>query len=150
MEILCHVRYFSGFEHLQNQHRVVSRQRATTFGDDVRMRHLVFVGSFSEDVDNIVDIFLHGIVHRTLRVGRACAIIVHPKTTAAVHEVDVEAHLAELHIILCHLAKGSTDQADFRNLTTDVEVDKLQAIFQSLLFQTGQCREQFGTIQTKF
>ena len=117
---------------------MVSGQRTSTFGDDVGMWHLVFVGSFAEDVDNVIDIFLHGIVHRTLGVGGTCAIIVHSEASSAVYKFDVESHLAELHVVLCHFAECSTDETDFGNLTPDVEVNELQTIFQTFLFQTRQ------------
>ena len=77
MEILVHVRHFGRFEHLENQHRVVSRERASALCDDVGVRNIVLIGCLDEGVDDIVDVFLHTVVDRTFGIGRARAVIVH-------------------------------------------------------------------------
>ena len=147
MKILVHVRHFGRFEHLENQHRVVSRERASALSDDVGMRNIVLIGRLDQGVNNVVDVFLYTIVDRTFRVGRARAVIVHAQSATTIDKFDVEAHFAQLHIVLCHLAQRNADETDFGNLTTDVEVNEPKAIAQALLFEQCQGLKQFRAVE---
>ena len=149
MEVFVHVGHFGGFEHLKDEHGVVSCKRTSALGDDVGVRNVVLIGCLDEGVDNVVDVFLHTVVDRTFRVGRTRAVVVDPETATAVDELDIETHFAELDIILCHLAQGDADESDFGDLAADVEVNEAEAVAESLLFEEVEGLEQFGTVETE-
>ena len=113
------------------------------------MRNVVLIGCLDEGVDYVVDVFLHTVVDRTFRVGRTRAVVVDPKTATAVDELNIEAHFAELHIVLCHLAEGDADESDFGDLAADMEVNEAEAVAESLLFEEVEGLEQFGTVESE-
>ena len=82
-------------------------QRTPTLCDDIGMRQVVLVGGIHEGVDTVVDVFLDTIVYGTLTRRRARAVIIYTKTTTAIHEVHVIAHLMQLDIELRCLTESS-------------------------------------------
>ena len=111
------------------------------------MRNTVLISRFDQGVNNVVDVFLHTVIDRAFRIGRARAVIVHSQSATTIDKFDVEAHFAQLHIVLCHLAQRNADETDFGNLTTDVEVNEPKAIAQALLFEQCQSLKQFRAVE---
>ena len=69
LEVLGHVRHRGAFEHVEDKHGVVRRQRAAAFGDKVGVGDIVFVGCVGKGIDAVVHVFLDRIVHRTFGVA---------------------------------------------------------------------------------
>ena len=128
LEVVAHVRHVDSFDDIEDEDGVVGRQGASAFGDEVRVGNVVFVGSVGKGIDAVVDVFLYGIVHRTLGVARPRAVIVHTQSATAIHELNIKAHAMELHVELCGFAECRRDSANLRNLRTDMEMDKFQTV----------------------
>lgn len=58
----------------------MSRQRTAAFRDDVRMRNIVLVAGIHHDGDGIVHVFLDGIVHTALAIGRTGAVVIYSQS----------------------------------------------------------------------
>ena len=99
-ELLRHLRQRSSLQNVNHQYRMVSSQRTPALRDQVRMRNTILIGHINESINTVVDILLNAVVHRTLRTGRACAVVVNTESTATIHEINVITHLVELHIEL--------------------------------------------------
>ena len=128
LKLLWHLRQRSRLEHVDDEHGVVGRQRASALGDDVGMGDVVLVGCIDKGVDAVVHVFLNGVVHRTLTRRRACSVVVHPEAAPTVHKVYVIAHLVQVDVELCRFAERRLYAPDFRYLASDVEVDEAQAV----------------------
>ena len=142
-KLLRHFRQRSRFQHINHQHRVVSRERASALGDDVWMWQSVLVGRIHELIHAVVHILLDAVVHRAFAARRARAVVVHPQSASAVNEFHVISHLVQLNIELCRFAQGSLYATYFGNLTTNVEVDESERVVESLLVENLQRLEQF-------
>ena len=112
---------------------MMSSQRTATFRNQVGVGDFVTVGGIHEGIDTVVDILLDRVVDTTLTGRRTCAVVVDTQTTAAVDEVNVIAHLMQLHIELRGFAQSRLDTTDLRNLRTDMEMDESQTVFHILL-----------------
>ena len=100
MEILVHMGHAHALHHVDHEHGMMSRQRTSTFGNEVGMRNVILIGRINEGVYAVVDIFLNGIVDGTLGIAGARTVVVHSKATTTVDELDVESHGMELHVEL--------------------------------------------------
>ncbi len=143
LELLGHLGQRGHAEDVDDQHRVVGRKRASALGDDVGMGDVVAVGDVDEGIDAVVDILLNGVVDRALRVGRPAAVVVDAQSAAAVDELNVVAHLAEVDVELSGLGEGVLYAADLIDLRTDVEMDEPDAVVQSVAVELIEGLEQF-------
>ena len=116
LKLLGHLRQRGRFQHVDDEHRMVSSQRASALRNDIGMRQVVLVGSIDEGVDTVVDILLNGVVDAALARRRTCAVIIDAQSAATIHEIDVIAHLVQLDIELRSLAQGGLYAANLSNL----------------------------------
>ena len=149
LKLLWHFRQGSSLQHINYQYGVVGRERAATLGDEVRMLDIVFVGCINESIDTVVHILLDRVVYGTLAAGRAGAVVINAKTTTAIYEIYIVAHLVEVDVELSRLTESRLDAADLGNLASDVEVDEAQAVVESHLLNLVEGGEQFSACQTE-
>ena len=149
LKLLWHFRQGSSLQYINHQYGVVCRERAATLGDEVRMLDIVLVGCINESIDTVVHILLDRVVYGALAAGRAGAVVIYAKTTTAIYEIYIVAHLVEVDVELCSLTESRLDAADLGNLASDVEVDEAQAVVESHLLNLVEGGEQFGTCQTE-
>ncbi len=107
---------------------MVGRERAATLGDEVRVLDIVLVGCINESIDTVVHILLDRVVYGAFAAGRTGAVVIYAKTTAAIYEIYIVAHLVEVDVELSRLTESRLDAADLGNLASDVEVDEAQAV----------------------
>ena len=137
------------FEHVDNEHRVVCRQRASALSDEVWMRNIVFISGIDEGIDTVVHILLYRIVDRALAVRRACAVIVDTQSATAVNKVDIVTHLMQLHIELCCLAQGRLYTAYLSDLAAYMEVNEAKRVVQSFGIKNRKSLQQFAGGKSK-
>ena len=128
---------------------MVGRERAATLGDEVRMVDIVLIGCINEGIDTIVYILLDRVVYRAFAAGRTGTVVIYAKTTTAINEIYIVAHLVKVDVELSRLTESRLDAADLGNLASDVEVDEAQAVVESHLLNLVEGSEQFGTCQTE-
>ena len=121
----------------------MGRERASALGDEVRVLDIILVGCINEGIDTIVHILLDRIVHGALAAGRTGAVVIYAKTTAAINEIYIVAHLVETNVELCCLTESSLDAANLGNLTSDMEVNEAQTVVESHLVYLLEGCEQF-------
>ena len=61
-EVLGHLRYGDALQDVEDEDRVVGCQRASSLGDEGRMRYIVLVGCFGECIYAVIDVFLNGVI----------------------------------------------------------------------------------------
>ena len=149
LEVFGHLGCRDALQHVDDEHAVVGCQRAAALGDDVGVGDVVAVGSLHECPHAVVDVLLDAVVDGRLGVRRARAVVVDAQSAAAVHEFDAEAHLVQLHVVLCGFAQGGGNASDFRNLAADVEVEQLQTVAQPHLVEQLQGHEQLGAVEAE-
>ena len=137
-EVFVHLRYAYALKHVEDKDGVVGRQRAAALGNNGGVRNVVLVRGVDKGVDAVVDVLLDGIVGGTARIGGAGAVVVDAEAAAAVDELDVEAESVELDVELGRFAQGVGDDADFGDLTADMEVDKFKAVLHVHGFELAQ------------
>ena len=128
---------------------MVSRQRTSTFCNDIRMRNTVLIAGIYQDGNRVVHILLNGIVHTTFAGRRTCTVIIHTQTTADIDKLHLESQLMKLHIKLRSLTQSRLDTTYLGNLTADMEMNQLQAILQIFLLDKIKRFEQFAGSQSK-
>ena len=148
-EVLRHLRRADALHDIDDEHAVVRRQRTSALGDDIGMRDAILVRSLHERIDAVVDILLNAVVDARLAVAGARAVVIDAQTATAVDELDVEAHRMELHIELCRLTQRRGDTTYLRDLATDVEVQKLQAVAKPHFIEHLQCHKELGAVQSE-
>jgi len=142
LELLGHLWQRGCTEHIEDEHRMMRRQRASTLGDDIGMRDIVAVGDIGKGIHAVVDILLDGIVDRTFRVAGTCAVIVYAQSATTVDILDVVAHLSEIAIVLCGLGESILYAADLRDLAADMEMDESDTVVQADIIELLQRLEQ--------
>ena len=114
-------------DHLDQQQRVVRRERAARLADDVRHRDLVLAARLGERVDDVVRVLLQRVVDA--RVGRRVrAVVVDAESAADVDVRDVEARVAQLDVEARQLLQPELDEADVGDLRAEMEVDQLDDV----------------------
>ena len=115
-------------EDVHHEDRVVRRDRAARFRDDVRMRDLIGIADLFDRVDDVVRVLLHGVVHRRREV-RLRTVVVDAETAADVHVREaLRAELVALAEQATGLAQGVLHALDRRDLRAEVEVHELERI----------------------
>ena len=61
-EVLGHLWYGDALQYVENEDRVVRCQRASSLGDEGRMRYIVLVSCFRERIYAVIDVFLNGVI----------------------------------------------------------------------------------------
>ena len=149
LEVLRHLRRSDTLQDIKYKHRMMSSKRASTLRDDIRVRNSSLISSLDKSIHTVVDILLNAIVDRTLRIARPRTVIVHAKTTATIHELDIAPHLMKLHIKHRSLLQSRRYTANLSNLAADMEMYKAQAIRQPHLFESLQSAQQLRAVQAK-
>ncbi|CCZ69498.1 uncharacterized protein BN759_01686 [Bacteroides sp. CAG:702] len=143
LKFFVHRRKRSRFKHLEYQHRMMCRERASAFSNDVRMRNTILVTRIHHNRYGIIHILLNGIIHAAFTIRRACTIVVHTQTASNVDKLYGESHPVELYIKLRSLTQCSLDTTYLSHLTSDMEMNQLQAILHFLFFDKIECLKQF-------
>ncbi len=137
------------FEHVDDEYRVMGRQRASAFGDDVGVGYAVLVGTVHECVYAIVDILLDRVVHRAFAARRACAVVVYSQSAATVYEVNVIPHLVQLYVEVRCFSQGGLYASYLRYLASDVEVYQAQAVVHAFLVEQFERFEQLAACESE-
>ena len=95
--------------------------------------HIFILADLLDGVDHVIGVFSERIVGAGGR-GRVGAVIVHRKAATYIEVLDI-GHLARLGIDPGRFVHGILDGSDIRDLRADVEVDHLQAVCDTSLFQ---------------
>ncbi len=61
--------FFNGAKDLDDQHAVMRHHRPSALADDVRMRHLLGVADIGDVIDDVIGVFLEGVVGRAVKGG---------------------------------------------------------------------------------
>ena len=100
---------------------------APGFGDDVGVRDARAVAGFLNRRDDVVRVFLHGVVLRAVEVGLR-AVVVDAEAAADVEQARPRAQLVQAHEDARGLAQRVLVRADRGDLRADVEVQQLEAV----------------------
>ena len=87
-------------QHFKNEYRVMCRQSAPAFSNDIGMGNAVLVTGIDKRGNRVVHIFLDGVVHAPFAIGRTRTVIIHTQTTAYIHKFHFETHGMQLYIEL--------------------------------------------------
>src|SRR4051812_34538551 len=91
------------------------------------MRHFLGVTDIGNVIDDIVGVFLEGVIGRTIEGGPA-AVVIDTQTTPHIEEFDLEAHFKELGVKAGGFLDGAFNNENIRHLRADVKVKQLKAV----------------------
>ena len=117
-----------------DQNRMVRHDRAPAFTHDRRMRHAFRVAHVHDVPDDIVGVFLEGVVRRAIE-ARARAVVIHAQSAAHIQITQFVAEFGELRVIARRFPHRALDRGNIRHLRADMEVDQLEAMGQPFGFQ---------------
>ena len=136
-------------QHFKNEYGMMRSQGASALRYYVGMRNTVLIAGIHQSRYRVVHIFLNGVVHATLAIGRARSIIVHSQAAAYIHKFHFEAHAMQLHIELRRFTQGSFDTAYLRHLASDMEMYQFQTILHAFVSHEVECFEQLTGRQSE-
>ncbi len=137
------------FEYIENQHRMVGRERAPGLGHDVGLWQGVLLTCIYDGINCIVGILLYRVVHRAFGVRRAGAVVVHAQAAAYIDIVDGKTHFGELHVELHSLAQGILYAAYLCNLAAYMEVYQLQPASDVIFLEVVDGLEQLRGVEAE-
>ena len=85
------------------------------FADDVRMRHFFGVTNIGDIVNDVVGVFLEGVIGGAVECGPA-AVVIHTQTSADIQELDRKAHFLQLGVEAGRFLHRPLDDEDVRHL----------------------------------
>ena len=121
---------------------------AAAFRDDRRMRHLRFIADRLHVVDDVVGVFLQGVVDARLEVGLR-AVVVDAEAAADVDELQPRARLDQFHVDARRFVQRALDDADVGDLAAEVEVEQLEAVFHAAALQFLEAAQDFADGQSE-
>ena len=127
---------------------MVRNNGATALADDPRVRHVLGVADIANVIDDVIGVFLKGVVGRAVE-GRSAAIVIDTQTAADVHVFNREAHLVELGVKTGGFLHGAFDNKDVRHLRADVKMKELEAVAEVLGFEHLGGLKQLGGAQAE-
>ena len=113
------------------------------------MPHARLVADTLDAKDDVVGVFLQGVIHRRLEVGLR-PVVVDAQPAAHVQVANVAADTAELGIDAGCLVQGILHVADVGDLAAQVKVHQLQTIGQIALLEVIERLEHLGHGEPKF
>ena len=107
---------------------------ASTFADDGRVRHLLRVANVGDVINDVVGVFLQGVIRRAVE-RRAAAVVIHAQPAAHVEKFDLKTHLVQLRIKTRGLLHRFFHRQNVRHLRADMKMQKFQAVRQIFRLQ---------------
>ena len=134
--------------HLHHQHRVMRRQRAAAFGENVRMRQLLLVAEVLEHADHDTGVIVHVVVDRA-GIARVSTVVVHAQATAHVDMVDRQAQIAQFAVVADRLFEPVLIVSQVGDLRPHVEVQQAHALIKARRAETLDHGQQLRCRQTE-
>ena len=107
--------------HVKDQHRMRSGDHAAVLSEHDRLAHVLTLAHLLDRVDDVVGVFLHGVVDARLRGGTR-AVIVDAQSPTDIEVVEVRAELAQLGVRPRRFLDRVFDPLDVGHLRADVKV----------------------------
>ena len=127
---------------------MVGDHRPARLGDDRRVLDLGLVADALDPEDDVVGVFLKGVVDRGDKVGlRAIVVDAEPATDVEVLHPGADPRQLDVHPR--RLGQGRLDVADVGDLAAQVEVEKLKAIGHVPLLEVLEGFEDLGQGQAE-
>ena len=130
-------------QHVEDEHAVIGDHGPARLGDDRRVRDLGLVADALDAEDDVVGVFLEGVVDRRHEVGLR-AVVVDAQAAADVEVLDAGADAVQLDVDPGRLGQGRLDVADVGDLAAEVEVDELKAVGHVALLEVLERFEDLG------
>ena len=122
--------------------------RAPAFAHDRRMRDAFGIAHVHDVPDNVVGVFLERIIRRAVEIA-ARSIVIDAKTAADVEITELVSELAKLCVIARRFAHRALDRRNVRHLRSDMEMNELEAMRQTGVFQHLTCSNEIGRVETE-
>src|SRR5206468_11258536 len=97
--------------------------RASPFAHDRRMRDSFGIAHVHDVPNNVVGVFLEGIISGTVEIAPR-AIVINAKTAADVEITELVAEFGELRVIASRFAHGTPECRNVRHLRSDMEMNQ--------------------------
>ena len=140
--------FLDGAEGFHNEHGMMRDDRASALAHDRRMRDTFGIADVHDVPDDVVGVFLERIIGRAVEIA-ARAVVIDPEAAADVEVTELVPELAELGVIARRFAHGAFDRRNVRHLRADVEMNELETMRQTGLFQHLARRDEVGGIETE-
>ena len=130
-------------QHVEHQHAVIGGDGAPALGDDGGVRHVDFVAHALHVIDDVVGVFLQGVVHARFEI-RLRAVVIDAQAAAHIQIVQAGAGARQVHVHAHGFVHRALDLADVGDLAAQMEVEQVQAIGHACVLQLLQRAHGFG------
>src|SRR5260370_40039377 len=106
---------------------MMSDNRASPFAHDCGMRDAFGIAHVHDVPNDVVSIFLEGIIGGTVEIA-ARAIVIDAETTADIEIPELVAQFSDLRVIASRFPHGALDRRAVWYLRSDMEMNKFEAM----------------------
>src|SRR5690349_17765209 len=135
-------------EHFHDENAVVRDDGTSALTDDVRVVDLLRVADVTDVINDIVRVFLQGVIGRAVE-RRPAAVIIDTQAAANINVFDGKAHLVKFGVETRRLLDRFFDSEDVRHLRADVKMNQLETVCEVLRLEQGRGGKQFNGAQTE-
>ena len=121
-------------ERFHHEHGMVCDNGAPAFAHDRRMRHAFGIAHVGDVPNNVIRIFLKGIIRRTVEIA-ARSVVVDPESAADIEITEIVSEFCEFGVVACGFAHRAFDRGNVGHLRADVKMNELEAMRESSGFQ---------------
>ena len=114
-------------QRVEDQHGLIRRDRPAAFTDDGGWLDASLFARFLNARDDVVSVLFEIVVHGAAEIGFR-SVVVDGQAATDVEEAHLAAHLHQLDVDLSRFAHGVLHRDDARDLASDMEVQKFQAV----------------------
>src|SRR5258706_4962198 len=112
------------------------------------MRHSRLVAHRLNVVDDVVGVLLERVVHARLKV-RLRAVVVDAESAADVEVLEASAKLRHLRVATSRFVQRAFDDADVRDLATEMEMEQLEAVLHASRLELLESADDFADRQAE-
>jgi hypothetical protein len=139
-------RFLDGAEGLDHQHRMMGHDRASPFVHDGRMRDAFGIAHVHNVPDDVVRVFLKGIIRRAVEIAPR-SIVINSEPAADVEIAKLMAELAKLRVVTGRFAHRPFNRGNVRHLRPDMKMNELETMPEASRFQHLTRRDEAGGIE---
>jgi len=140
--------FFDGAEHFDDEDAMMSNDSSAAFADDIGVGDVFALADIREVIDDVVGIFLEGIIGGAFEVG-AAAIVVDSESAADIEVMEGEPHFVKFGVEAGGFLDGFFDGEDIGDLGADMEMEELECLGEVFRLEEFGCGDEFGGAESE-
>src|SRR5438270_1689784 len=106
---------------------------AAAFADNGRMRDALGIAHVHDVPDNVVGVFLEGIIGGAVEIA-ARSVVIYAQSTANIEITEVVTKLSQFGVIARGFTHRAFDRGNIRDLRADMKMNQLEAMGEARVF----------------